>query len=464
MFCDEVTIHFIAGPGGNGSIAFRREKFIPRGGPSGGDGGDGGSIYLEANENINTLAEFNTHKVFRAKAGERGFGKEMGGADAEDLILHVPVGTMVFDACPPTCPPKLEERRWKSRKTSGRRRDEKMGILMGDLSNHGERFKVARGGRGGFGNAHFKSSTRQAPTFAELGEPGEEKKCVLELKLVADVGFIGLPSVGKSTLLSRVSHARPKIADYPFTTLVPNLGLVTMQQFGGSIRQNFLACDLPGLIEGAHKGKGLGIKFLKHVVRNRVLVHLIDVNSLDPVKDYRIIRKELRAFDRKLGSKPEIVVFNKIDTLSQENLSTLITNFKKKQHHIKKPFAISCVTGEGIKPLLFEVWKLLEREKKEEPKPVSQEQFKVFRPQPEYYEHAFKVKVLKKRKQGSVFEVTGRRIEQIVVMTDFRNPEAVSRVYDVFEKMGINKELRRAGAKFRDEVRIGEAKIVYRWE
>lgn len=443
MFCDEVTVHFKGGRGGNGCVSFRREKYVPRGGPNGGDGGNGGSIYLQANENINTLAEFSARKNFRAQSGQHGFGKQMAGKTAPDLIVPVPLGTMILDA--------------KKKK------------LLRDVEKHGDIFLIARGGRGGYGNAHFKSSTRQAPTFAELGEPGEEKICVLELKLVADVGIIGLPSVGKSTLLSRISNARPRIADYPFTTLVPNLGLVTLKEFGGSLKQNFLACDLPGLIEGAHQGKGLGIQFLKHVARNRVLVHLLDVNSLDPSKDYRTIFSEMKAFDSTLTRKSQVVVFNKIDTVSGEALKKIITEFKKKNRRIKNVFAISCVSGNGLKDLLFAVWDSLERPKEPKnprtEKPAAHESFKIFRPEPERSSHTFTIKILKKRKkQKSIFLITGPRIEQIVVMTNFRNPQAVARVYDVCEKMRIVRELRQRGAKFGDDIIIGKETLTYRWE
>lgn len=438
MFCDEAQVKLIAGRGGDGCIGFRREKFIPRGGPNGGDGGVGGSVYLEANENINTLAEFNTHKTFRAKSGEKGKGKDMGGLDAEDLILSVPVGTMIFD--------------------------ENKKHMIGDLLSHGDRFQIARGGRGGFGNAHFKSSTRQAPMFAEMGEPGEEKTCVLELKLVADVGIIGLPSVGKSTLLSRISNARPKIAAYHFTTLIPNLGLVTMQQFGGSIQQSFLACDLPGLIEGAHEGKGLGVQFLKHVARNRVLVHLLDVNSEDPAKDYETIMNEMKLFDKKLPKKPQIVAFNKIDTRSPEELEQIMAAFKKTYPKIKEVLTFSGVTGEGLKPLMFKIWNVLEKEKAKSAKPIKpKEEFKVFRPHLETDDKHFEVRRLSKLKRGNMFQVIGRRIEQIVIMSDFDNPEAVSRIYDVIQKMGINKELHKAGARFGDEIKIGNKIIIYKW-
>lgn len=444
MFCDEVLVAFIAGRGGNGAVSFRREKYIARGGPNGGDGGKGGSIFLQANENINTLAEFNTHKIFRAEPGEKGKSKDMGGADSPDLFLPVPVGTVVFD--------------------------EKKKKIFGDLAHHGDTFLVARGGRGGFGNAHFKSSTRQAPRFAELGEPGEEKKCRLELKLVADIGFIGFPSVGKSTLLSRISAARPKIAAYHFTTLTPNLGLVTLQPFGGDAQQNFLACDLPGLIEDAHKGKGLGIRFLKHVARNRVLVHLIESTTEDPVKEYRTIRRELRLFDQTLTKKPEIVVLNKIDAASAASVRNHKQVLKKKCRGIKEIVAISCVTGAGIKELVWKMWNVLEKAKKKtalaaEKKPLAdKESFKIFRPHLEEDANRFGITILKKKKRGSTFAVTGPRITQIVVMTDFKNPEAVARVYDVLERTGISKELRRAGAQFGDEIKIGGQTIVYRWE
>lgn len=442
MFCDETTIHFIAGRGGNGCIAFRREKFIPKGGPNGGNGGHGGSIYLEANTNINTLAEFNTHKVFRAEPGAPGFGQDMAGKEGKDLILPVPVGTMIFD--------------------------EQKKVMLGDLPNPGDRFPVVRGGRGGFGNAHFKSSTRQTPRFAELGEPGEERKCVLELKLVADVGIIGLPSVGKSTLISRISNARPKIAAYPFTTIVPNLGLVTLQEFGGSVHQSFVACDLPGLIEGAHEGKGLGIQFLKHVARNKVLVHILDIESANPAADYKTIMNELKLFDPSLGKKPQLIVFNKIDTVTDGKAVEKATKaLKKAIKTTKKIYEISCITGTGLKELMFAVWKLLEKERAKEianaPVEKPKDEFKIFRPELEDDGHFFRVTLVKKGTKNT-FEVKGRRLEQIVVMTDFFNPEGVARVYDVFEKMGIPKELKRAGAKFGDEIRIGKDTLLYRWE
>jgi len=440
MFCDEVLVHFTAGKGGNGCISFRREKFVSKGGPNGGEAGRGGNIFLQADENINTLAEFNSHKYFKAQNGENGLPKLMGGKNAEDLILPVPVGTMIFD--------------------------ETKKKMIGDLQKNGDMFLVARGGRGGFGNGHFATSIRQTPRFAELGEPGEEKHYVLELKLVADVGIIGLPSVGKSTMISRISNARPKIAEYHFTTIIPNLGLVTMKQFGGSSKQSFVACDLPGLIEGAHEGKGLGIQFLKHVVRNRILVHLLDVNSIDPVADYKTIMNELKSYDKKLAKKPQIIAFNKIDSIDQETLDEIIKSFKKGAKIKQKIFSVSCVTGKGLKELMFAIWELLKQEmdknKKIEAEPKAD--FKIYRPTEDTLARTFTIKKLKNNDKLRVFEVSGRRIVQIVVMTDFNNPEAVARAYDVVEKMGIHRELQKHGARFGDEFKIGKHTLLYRWD
>lgn len=442
MFCDEVQIELVAGKGGKGCIGFRREKFMPMGGPNGGDGGDGGSLYLQADANINTLSEFRTHKYFKAKDGQQGLGKVCGGKNAEDLILKVPLGTILYD--------------------------ENKTAVLGDLSKPGDMFLVARGGRGGYGNAHFKSSTRQAPAFAELGEPGEHRRCTLELKMVADIGIIGLPSVGKSTMISRVSNARPKIAAYHFTTIVPNLGVVSMEAFGGSPQQSFVACDLPGLIEGAHEGKGLGIQFLKHVSRNRVLVHLLDATSEDPNADFKSINKELKLFDKGLAKKPTIVAFNKIDAVTEEDLEKIVKKFKSSNKKIEKIFLVSGVSGKGLKELMFAVWEMLEKANAadkalavaatEEPA-----EFKVYRPADTVNPKAFEIKVISKKRGKRQFRVTGPRIEQIVVMSDFTNPEAVARVYDVLEKMAINKELGRTGAKLGDEILIGEQSIIYRW-
>ena len=437
MFCDEVTVRFIAGGGGRGCISFRREKFVPHGGPEGGDGGTGGSIILEADENINTLSEFAAVKTFRAMRGEHGRGKRQSGGAGIDLIMRVPVGTLVYD--------------------------EKKKKLLVDMESGGMRYTIARGGKGGFGNAHFASSVRQAPSFAELGEPGMEVMVTLELKLVADIGIIGLPSAGKSTLISRISNARPKIADYHFTTLVPNLGVVCMLDFGGSASDSFVVCDVPGLIEGAHQGKGLGVKFLKHVMRNRVLVHLIDGFESEIVKNYTTIQGELASFDKKLALKKQLVVINKTDVIGDDELKEKIRLLEDAHPKLKnKILTISCVAGTGLKELVFAIWKMLIKEKTKVTKPEKKpsKEFKVFRPEPEEGSRRFEITILKKRPPRE-FEVTGRRIEQIAVMTDFDNDQAVQRIHDVMKKMGITRDLAKYGAKAGDFVTIGKQRIPY---
>lgn len=439
QFCDEVKITVIAGKGGNGCKSFRREKYIPRGGPDGGDGGNGGSIFFEVDPNRNTLAEFNVYKNFRAKDGENGKGKKMHGKDAEDITLKVPPGTLIFD---------------KDKKN-----------LLADLKNPGEKLCIAKGGRGGYGNAHFATSTRQAPTFAELGEPGEKKEIVLELKLVADLGVIGLPSVGKSSFIACVSAARPKIADYPFTTITPNLGVCVMSSFGGNAHESFVVCDLPGLIEGAHQGKGLGIEFLKHIMRNRVLLHLLDGASNDNLaKNYKTIVTELKSFDPVLIEKAQFVAINKIDVLNEAERQKRKEEILSVHPEIEKNFfMISCATGEGLQNLITAIFRQLQKIpkqlKKEE---TDKEKYQVFMPLQEENLKFFELRLIAETDGKKVFEVKGKRIEQIVVMTDFQNPEAVSRVYDVMQKMGIYKELKRLGAKEEDEIKIGEKIVIFR--
>lgn len=324
-FVDEVKIWVKAGDGGNGCIAFRREKFVPKGGPSGGDGGKGGSVYFVASSNVKTLREYYYHRHFKAESGKHGEGNNRTGADGKDLILKVPSGTLVIEV-----------------------RDGEKEVIIADLDKEGASVLVAKGGSGGKGNARFKSSTNQAPRIATPGEPGEEKIIRLELKLIAEVGIIGCPNAGKSTLLSKISNARPKIADYPFTTINPNLGLVDL----GEGRQ-FVAADIPGLIQGSSSGAGLGFKFLRHIERTKVLVHLIDLSLPDVAKRYYNIRDELGLYNQILLEKPEIVVGTKID----------LPESKKHIDELKKIserfFLISSVTNEGIKTLLEEIWKVL---------------------------------------------------------------------------------------------------------
>src|SRR5688572_11590912 len=329
MFVDEVDIHVLAGSGGSGCLSFRREKFVPRGGPDGGDGGSGGSVFIVATPTKNTLVDFRFHPEFKARRGQHGQGSNRTGQTAQDLDVTVPIGTLVYE------------------KTDGNLQ------LLADLAEEGQRVLVARGGRGGRGNARFVSSTNRAPRRTEPGERGEEKFLHLELKLLADVGLIGFPNAGKSTLISRISAARPKIADYPFTTLAPNLGVVTL-----SDDRSFVVADVPGLIKGAHEGHGLGDQFLRHIERTKVLVHLVDVSGAsgrDPIEDFETIVEELRLFSPKLAAKPQLVAANNIDAAPDR------APLKALERHVKKRklpfFRISGVSGEGVDQLIEAAWR-----------------------------------------------------------------------------------------------------------
>jgi GTP-binding protein len=323
VFIDEARIWVKAGDGGNGCVAFRREKFVPRGGPSGGDGGRGGDVILESSERHNTLIHFRFNPEHKAQRGRHGEGSNRTGADGKDVILKVPVGTLIYD--------------------------ETTGELVRDFTEPDQSFVVARGGKGGKGNARFATATYQAPRDAEPGAPGDERRLRLELKLLADVGLVGYPNVGKSTLISRISAARPKIADYPFTTLEPNLGVVAVGEY-----DSFVVADIPGLIEGAHLGHGLGTQFLRHIERTRLLVHLVDVgefNPRDPVDDYHVIQAELASFNPKLAEKPILVVASKIDAAqSPERIQKLEAFCQDRQLPF---FCISAVTGEGLEKLKY---------------------------------------------------------------------------------------------------------------
>jgi len=333
-FCDQTTVTFIGGKGGDGAISFRKEKFIPKGGPDGGDGGNGGNIILIANTNITTLSEYSTKKRFKAEDGENGKKKKATGKAGENLYLKVPIGTIIINA-------ETNEKIY-------------------DLKKHNEEFIIAKGGKRGLGNVNFKSSTHQAPKFAETGEEGQEIKIKLELKLMADIGIIGYPSAGKSTLISKVSNAKPKIADYPFTTLIPNLGIVNLAKFDKKIEGSFVIADIPGLIKGAHKGKGLGHKFLKHISRTKLLIHLIDPTRHN-TKDLQEINEELENFNKKLAKKQQITVISKKDTLTDEELEEFIKKLQKENPKLKKEkiYTISSITGENIKQLMFATYELL---------------------------------------------------------------------------------------------------------
>ena len=334
MFVDEVDIHVAAGNGGRGCLAFRREKFVPRGGPSGGDGGHGGSVFVLASPHTNTLINYRFHPESSAGRGQHGQGSNCTGHAGADLELAVPIGTLVYEKTGDSAEPYR---------------------LLADLAKEGDRVLVARGGRGGMGNARFATSTNRAPRKVQPGEPGEEKDLRLELKLLADVGLVGFPNAGKSTLISRVSAARPKIADYPFTTLTPNLGVV---QLSGD--RSFAVADVPGLIEGAHRGQGLGHQFLRHLERTKVLVHVVDVSGAtgrDPLDDLETVRQELRLFQPALAAKAQIVAANKMDAVDDEGTAGVIRLAERAAEHGLPFFRISAVTGAGLPELLEAMWR-----------------------------------------------------------------------------------------------------------
>jgi len=432
MFCDELQLKLVAGKGGDGCVSFRREKFIPRGGPDGGDGGDGGDIILKVSTNMNTLGHLKHNKILKAQKGEHGKGKNMFGKNGKDLIIEVPPGTIVFNI------EKSEQ--------------------LADLSKLGEQIVIAKGGTGGMGNARFTSSTHQAPRFAEKGEPGEEIEVTLELKLIADVGLIGLPSAGKSTLISVISNAKPKIAAYHFTTLTPNLGMVEMSKFGGGKTDSFIVADIPGLIEGASKGKGLGHEFLKHISRTKLLLHIIDCSISNPVDNYKIIHKELKEFSKDLTKLDEIIVLNKIDLITSKEQEKLVKQLEKKLK-ISAVFPISSVTKEGLKPLLFEVLKKLSQISSK-PKSKEKQSLPVLRPHLDNIK--YEIKNIKKVDNHHVYIISGRRIEQLFKMTDLNNMEGLERIYNYIEKSGMKKLLEKKKIKLGDKIKVLDSIISYR--
>ncbi len=422
-FADEVRFIVRAGNGGDGAVAFRREKFIDRGGPDGGDGGDGGDISIMADHNLNTLADLTRRKVFKADNGQAGKKKKAAGKAGGDLVIKVPVGTQVFE---------IEK--------VGRKHKE---FLIADLDESGDKFLVAKGGGGGYGNAKFARAAFQTPRFAELGEPGEEREVILKLKIVADVGLIGLPNVGKSTLLSVISNARPKIADYRFTTLVPNLGIVKL----GS-DTSFVVADIPGLIEGASKGKGLGIQFLKHIERTKLLVHILDAGSSDPKADFTAINNEMKTYHKALAKRVQIVVFNKIDSVTNARLAEL----KKLRFGGKKVLFISAITKQDVDKLVRTIAQTLVKVK---PLVRADELFKVFTVRDLPY---IRFEITKK---SGYFVVDGPRQERLAIRTDFKNPQALGRFYKVLKRMGVMGALKKAGAKEGDKIKIGQKEFEF---
>lgn len=417
MFADKVTIYVKAGDGGNGLVSFLHEKFREFGGPDGGDGGKGGNVILRVDDNLNTLYYYKTHHKMIAEKGEGGKKRRCHGKNGQDLIVKVPRGTIVVD--------------------------EKSGETLGDLSGTTEMI-IAKGGDGGFGNAHFISSTRQTPKVSELGEPGEEKNVVLELKMIADVGLVGLPNVGKSTLLSVISSAKPKIADYEFTTLVPNLGVVEEGKFG--VEKGFIVADIPGLIEGASQGKGLGDEFLRHIERTRVLVHILDGLHEDLLVDYQVIRKELKDYAVDLSDKPEIVVINKIDAVPADVLQKKLQRAQKVVKSEILP--ISAVAHKNVTELLHDIERKLQKAPKEKIQVVPVLK-KIFTLADVVGQDLFEV-----AKKGDGYVVQGKKIEKFAIRTDFGNPHSILRLKDIMKKTGIEKELRRQGARLGDNIEI----------
>lgn len=425
LFFDEATINVKSGDGGHGLVSFRREKFVPRGGPAGGNGGKGGDIVLRADKSLNTLLAFKHQVHFRAERGGRGGSTNKQGKTGADCVVPVPAGTAVY----------LRET------------DE----LIADLVHDGQEAVVARGGRGGRGNAAFKSSTNQAPRVAERGEPGEELWLRLELKLIADVGTVGVPNAGKSTLLSVVSRAKPKIADYPFTTLTPNLGVVVVDH------RDFVLADIPGLIEGAHAGSGLGHQFLRHIERTRMVIHLLNGLSPDPIGDFAAINAELELFNPLLADKPQVVALNKIDLPEVAEQWPRIKE-ELKARGVLEPLAVSALTGEGVQTLLRRVVAMLD----ELPEPATlADEPVIYRP--EIDEDYFEIeREGTERTPGLArWRVSGVRIERAAAMTDWDYYESGLRFQRILDVMGISKALQKAGVEDGDTVAIGNTELVW---
>lgn len=423
MFIDHAIINVQSGKGGDGIVHFRREKYVPRGGPDGGDGGKGGDVILEVESRLTTLSDFRQKTRYKAQNGGNGGKNNMKGSDGEDLVVHIPPGTIIYD--------------------------DHTGELLGDLTEEGQKFVVAQGGRGGRGNTRFKSATNQVPKIAEKGEPPVERNLRLELKLIADIGIIGVPNAGKSTLLASVTNAKPKIAAYPFTTLQPNLGVARLDP-----ETSLVLADIPGLIEGAHQGIGLGHDFLRHIQRTRVLIHMLDGIAEDPVLDYAQINSELALFDPGLAQKPQIVAYNKIDLPEVEARWPQIERElrrREKTIELKDLFAISAVAGTNVRQLLYRAAQLLE----EAPIPEPAAKMPVYRVESDPRE--FQVERVK-----DGWLVQGESIERAAAMTYWEHFQSVRRFQRIMETLGIDQALREAGVQQGDTVYIGEYELEWR--
>lgn len=427
MFIDAVQVEVVAGDGGNGAVSFRHEKFIDRGGPDGGDGGNGGDVVLVASRNQNTLAKFRFDKLIKAADGQAGSKQKKHGRSAAHLLVPVPVGTAVLTLT---------------------------GELLADLVEDGQQAVIAKGGKGGFGNAHFVSSRRQAPNFAEKGEPGEALQANLELKMIADVGLVGLPNAGKSTLLARLSNAKPEIANYPFTTLVPNLGVVDIDD------ASVLFADIPGLIEGAAAGKGLGHDFLRHVERTAVILHLVDAYEDDLVGAYQTIRNELAAYDKKLAKRPEIIALNKTEGLDEDMITDMTNRLQAVAGKKAQIFAISGQAGKGLKELLHVVSAAVRQAREAEAQAAAKRQPATSSDVP-VLRLASSDSAWQIERDGKDFVVTGAKIEQFARRTDFDNDEAVQRLRDIMRKNGVMHELIRQGIEPGATIRISGQRFDY---
>lgn len=420
MFIDRAKIIVVSGAGGDGMVSFRREKYVPRGGPSGGDGGRGGSVIIRADSSLNTLINFRRHRKFAAKAGANGGAKEMFGKNGEDVYVDVPLGTMVYD--------------------------DRTGELLADMTQNEQQVTVAKGGHGGRGNSHFATSAVRAPTYAEKGEPGEEKNIRLELKILADVGLLGFPSVGKSSLLRKVSGARPEVAAYHFTTLSPVLGVVSLDA-----ERSFVMADIPGLIEGASQGTGLGDEFLRHVERTKVLIHVLDAagsEGRDPLRDFHIINNELELYSPELVKKKQIVAANKTDLIDDpQKLEKLRKEIEREGYLF---FPICTLTGEGLKPLLEAAWKILQD--------VPDVTFE--NPEKAIVYEVPKDEFLIEQKDG-VFYVKGKRVEKLVSMTNFEDYLSMRRFERAWRFMGLDKLLKKEGIKEGDTVNLYGVEFTY---
>lgn len=422
MFIDRARILVKAGDGGNGMSSFRREKYVPQGGPNGGDGGKGANVVLKADRNINTLVDFRYKRQFKAPAGENGKSGNKYGAGSPDMIVLVPLGTTVVD--------------------------EESGKLMADLIEDGQEYVVAKGGRGGRGNAHFHSSANRAPTFAEKGEPGEERWVKLELKVLADVGLLGYPSVGKSSIIRKVSSAKPEVAAYHFTTLTPVLGVVSVGE-----GKSFVMADIPGLIEGASEGVGLGHAFLRHVERSNILLHVLDVSGLegrDPIEDFHKINEELAKYSEKLSHKKQLVVLNKTDLVQEEGTIERVTKYFTDQDY--EVFAVNALTGEGLDELVQRAWYYVEN----------------YVPEPEatddtvFYEAKPSTDFVITRGDDASYIITGPRIEKLVAMTNLEDEESLRRFQKIWRYMELDDRLKERGIQDGDDVVIGEQRFTWR--